>query len=42
MRVSPQERMTNLNVTAEGELVTFLAFWLSRFVLPHGKEVIRP
>ncbi|KAJ8430923.1 LOW QUALITY PROTEIN: hypothetical protein Cgig2_033551 [Carnegiea gigantea] len=33
-----QERMANLNVIAEGELAAFLAFWLSRFVLPHGKE----
>ena len=33
--------MADLNVTAEGELAAFLAFWLSNFVLPHGKEVIR-
>ncbi|KAJ8438444.1 LOW QUALITY PROTEIN: hypothetical protein Cgig2_027124 [Carnegiea gigantea] len=32
----------NLNVTAESELAAFLAFWLSRFILSHGKEVIRP
>ncbi|KAJ8421646.1 hypothetical protein Cgig2_019219 [Carnegiea gigantea] len=32
--------MVDLNVTAEGEPATFLTFWLSRFVLPHGKEVI--
>ncbi|KAJ8436145.1 LOW QUALITY PROTEIN: hypothetical protein Cgig2_033640 [Carnegiea gigantea] len=40
--ISHQEQMTDLNVTTEGELTAFLAFWLSRFVLPHGKEVIRP
>ncbi|KAJ8435382.1 hypothetical protein Cgig2_029753 [Carnegiea gigantea] len=34
--------MTNLTVTTEGELAAFLAFWLSRFVLPYGKEVIWP
>jgi len=34
--------MKDLNLIAEGELTTFLAFWLSRFVLPHDKEVIRP
>ncbi|KAJ8419872.1 hypothetical protein Cgig2_000265 [Carnegiea gigantea] len=34
--------MGELNVTAEGELAAFLAFWLSRFVLPHDKEVIKP
>ena len=33
--------MVDLNVTAEGELAAFLAFKLSRFVLPHGKKVIR-
>jgi len=33
--------MTDLNIAAEGELVAFLTFWLTRFVLPHGKEVIR-
>ena len=32
---------TYLNVTAEGDLATFLTFWLSHFVLPLGKEVIR-
>jgi len=31
-----------LHVIAEGELAAFLAFWLSRFILPHGKEVMRP
>ena len=41
LRISRQEQMTNLNVTVEGELISFLAFWLSHFVLPHGKEVIR-
>jgi len=39
--ISRQERMANLNVVAEGELAAFLAFWLSNFVLPHGKEAIR-
>ncbi|KAJ8447931.1 hypothetical protein Cgig2_012066 [Carnegiea gigantea] len=34
--------MENWNVIVEGELAAFLAFWLSHFVLPHGKEVIRP
>ncbi|KAJ8431209.1 hypothetical protein Cgig2_020320 [Carnegiea gigantea] len=42
LHVSRQERETDSNVTAEGELAAFLALWLSRFVLPHGKEVIRP
>jgi len=42
LRISRQKRMADLNVTAEGELVAFLAFWLSRFILPHDKEVIRP
>jgi len=31
-----------LNVTTEGKLAVFLAFWLSRFVSPHAKEVVRP
>lgn len=31
-----------LNVITEGELATFLTFWLSRFFLLYGKEVIRP
>ena len=31
--------MADLNVIAEGELVAFLAFWLSRFFLPHAKKV---
>ncbi|KAJ8420352.1 hypothetical protein Cgig2_004353 [Carnegiea gigantea] len=26
----------------KGELAAFIPFWLSRFVLSHGKEVIRP
>ncbi|KAJ8433131.1 hypothetical protein Cgig2_004869 [Carnegiea gigantea] len=34
--------MVDLNITAEGELAAFLAFWLGRFILPHDKEVIRP
>ena len=34
--------MVDFNVTAEGELAAFLAFSLSRLVLPHGKKVIRP
>jgi len=34
--------MVDLNVATGGELAAFLAFWLSGFVLPHGKEVIRP
>ncbi|KAJ8429201.1 LOW QUALITY PROTEIN: hypothetical protein Cgig2_032987 [Carnegiea gigantea] len=42
LRISCQERIADLNVTAKGELPAFLAFWLSCFVLPHGKEVIRP
>ena len=42
LRISRQERMPDLNVTAEGELAAFLVFWLSCFVLPHGREVIRP
>ncbi|KAJ8420338.1 hypothetical protein Cgig2_023373 [Carnegiea gigantea] len=33
--------MVNLNVIAKGELATFLAFWLSRLALSHGKKVIR-
>ncbi|KAJ8423333.1 hypothetical protein Cgig2_021289 [Carnegiea gigantea] len=42
LRISRQKRMTDLHIIAEGELAAFLAFWLSRFVLPHDKEVIRP
>ncbi|KAJ8434538.1 hypothetical protein Cgig2_004304 [Carnegiea gigantea] len=42
LRISLQKRMANLNITTEGELAAFLAFWLSRFVLPDDKEVIRP
>ncbi|KAJ8430352.1 hypothetical protein Cgig2_020422 [Carnegiea gigantea] len=42
VHISHQEQMINLNVTAEGELAAFLSFWLSRFFLRHGKEVIRP
>ncbi|KAJ8425005.1 hypothetical protein Cgig2_025384 [Carnegiea gigantea] len=42
LRISRQKRMTDLNITTEGELAAFLAFWLSRFVLPHDEEVIRP
>ncbi|KAJ8426999.1 LOW QUALITY PROTEIN: hypothetical protein Cgig2_028204 [Carnegiea gigantea] len=42
IHVSRQERMANLSVITEGELVTFLAFWLIRFILPYGKDVIRP
>ncbi|KAJ8432611.1 LOW QUALITY PROTEIN: hypothetical protein Cgig2_032892 [Carnegiea gigantea] len=42
LHISCQKRMADLNITAEGELAAFLAFWLSRFVLPHDKEVIRP
>jgi len=42
IRISHQEQIAKLNVTAEGGLAAFLAFWLSHFVLPHGKEVIRP
>ena len=34
--------MANLTVIAEGELATVLSFWLSRFMLPYGKEIIRP
>ena len=34
--------MLRANVTVEAELTAFLVFWLSRFVIPHGKEVIRP
>ncbi|KAJ8423893.1 hypothetical protein Cgig2_006230 [Carnegiea gigantea] len=41
-RISRQKRMADLSITAEGELAAFLAFWLSRFVLRHDKEVIRP
>ncbi|KAJ8424737.1 hypothetical protein Cgig2_027770 [Carnegiea gigantea] len=41
-RILLQERMADLIVIAEVELAAFLAFWLSHFVLPHGKEVIRP
>ncbi|KAJ8439010.1 hypothetical protein Cgig2_028456 [Carnegiea gigantea] len=42
VRISCQKRMTDLYITAEGELAAFLAFWLSCFVLPHDKEAIRP
>ncbi|KAJ8434336.1 hypothetical protein Cgig2_010953 [Carnegiea gigantea] len=34
-------RTSHLNVIVECELTAFLAFWLSCFVLLHGKEVIR-
>ncbi|KAJ8438299.1 hypothetical protein Cgig2_015042 [Carnegiea gigantea] len=40
--ISRQKRMADLNIIAEGELTAFLTFWLSRFVSPHDKEVIRP
>ncbi|KAJ8445919.1 LOW QUALITY PROTEIN: hypothetical protein Cgig2_009848 [Carnegiea gigantea] len=33
--------MADLNVTAEGELAVFLAFWLSCFVLSHGSHKAR-
>ncbi|KAJ8433641.1 LOW QUALITY PROTEIN: hypothetical protein Cgig2_026821 [Carnegiea gigantea] len=36
--ISRHKRMADLNITVEGELAAFLAFWLSRFV---DKEVIR-
>ncbi|KAJ8432696.1 hypothetical protein Cgig2_016369 [Carnegiea gigantea] len=39
VRISHRERMTNLNVIAEGELAAFLAFWLNRFVLPHENKL---
>ena len=42
INVSRQKHIAKLNVTAEGKLVAFLAFWLSRFILPHEKEVVRP
>ena len=42
LRISRQKRMPDLNITAKGELAAFLAFWLSRFVLPYDKEVLRP
>ncbi|KAJ8434749.1 hypothetical protein Cgig2_001952 [Carnegiea gigantea] len=41
LRIWRQKGVEDLNITAEGELAAFLAFWLSRFVLPHDKEVIR-
>lgn len=31
-----------LNVSDKGELVAFLALWLSRLVLPYGNDVVRP
>jgi len=34
--------IATLNVTREGELTAFTGFWLSHFVLPHGRDVIRP
>ncbi|KAJ8426541.1 hypothetical protein Cgig2_002061 [Carnegiea gigantea] len=42
IRISHQKQMTDLNIIAEGEIAAFLAFWLSRFILPHDKEIIRP
>ncbi|KAJ8429287.1 LOW QUALITY PROTEIN: hypothetical protein Cgig2_016325 [Carnegiea gigantea] len=33
--------IATLNVTRERELATFITFCLSRFVLPHGRDVIR-
>ncbi|KAJ8434134.1 hypothetical protein Cgig2_000854 [Carnegiea gigantea] len=41
-RISQRVRPLTLNVTNIGELAIFLAFWLSRFVLPYHNEVIRP
>ncbi|KAJ8436511.1 hypothetical protein Cgig2_003209 [Carnegiea gigantea] len=41
-RISQRERLSTLNVTNIGELAAFLAFWLSRFVLPYRSEVIQP
>jgi len=32
LRISRQKQIADLNITAEGELGAFLAFWLSRFV----------
>ncbi|KAJ8445647.1 LOW QUALITY PROTEIN: hypothetical protein Cgig2_009048 [Carnegiea gigantea] len=40
LRISRQKQMEDLNITAEDELTTFLAFY--RFILPHDTEVIRP
>ena len=42
IRISRQDRIGKLNVIAKVELVAVLAFWLSHFVLPHGKKVIKP
>ncbi|KAJ8434162.1 hypothetical protein Cgig2_009729 [Carnegiea gigantea] len=41
-QVSLRLRIETLNVTREGELAAFLAFWLSHFVRSHGRDVIRP
>ncbi|KAJ8427015.1 LOW QUALITY PROTEIN: hypothetical protein Cgig2_013333 [Carnegiea gigantea] len=40
-QVSLTPCIVTLNVTREGELAAFIAFWLSHFVLPHGRDVIR-
>jgi len=39
-QVSSRPRMTMSNVTREGELAAFITFWLSHFVLPHGRDII--
>jgi len=41
-RIAQRDRPSTLSITNIGELVAFLAFWLSRFVLPYQNEVIRP
>ncbi|KAJ8448608.1 LOW QUALITY PROTEIN: hypothetical protein Cgig2_010495 [Carnegiea gigantea] len=40
-RISQRERLSTLNVTNIVKLAAFLAFWLSRFILPYRSEVIR-
>ncbi|KAJ8422655.1 hypothetical protein Cgig2_029099 [Carnegiea gigantea] len=40
-QVSSRPRMTTSNVTREGELAAFIAFWLSHFILPHGRDTVR-
>jgi len=41
LQVSSRPCITTLYVTREEELAAFLAFWLSRFALPHGRDVIQ-
>ncbi|KAJ8433482.1 hypothetical protein Cgig2_004420 [Carnegiea gigantea] len=39
-QVSSRACITTLNVAREGELAAFIAFWLSHFILPHGRDAV--